>query len=173
MIPDIAGVVTLGALLRVGPNMLPPKFVLRVLQWLRPYYPKMKMPATDFSASFDDAFGDKRWAAVARSDPRVQVSPQATLSGAVLTVSTGEDILARANEWNLPLLAIHSKYDCRADFDAIHQFVDKAGRRCKAEGYWLDDTTGHQLLLDVPAVTNRVMDKVADWVRAQVDKTFS
>jgi alpha-beta hydrolase superfamily lysophospholipase len=120
------------------------------------------------SSTFDEAFGDPEWAAIARRDQAVQISPQPTLGAAVATVTTGEKVASRVQEWNLPLLAIHGIHDCRAMFAATQQFVDQAGAH--AQGYWVQDTTGHQLLQDRPEITGKVISKIVDWITVQVSK---
>jgi alpha-beta hydrolase superfamily lysophospholipase len=164
----LAGVIVLGAVIEIAPGLLPPRFVISMLSLLAPYYPKMKMPATDMSSTFDEAFGDPEWAAIARRDQAVQISPQPTLGAAVATVTTGEKVASRVQEWNLPLLAIHGIHDCRAMFAATQQFVDQAGAH--AQGYWVQDTTGHQLLQDRPEITGKVISKIVDWITVQVSK---
>ena len=166
---ELAGVIVLGGLIKVAEDLVPPRFVIKILSWLAPYYSLMKMPATDMSKTFDEAFGDPEWAAVCRTDPAVKVSPQSTLGAAAATLATGDKVLARARELDVPLLAVHGVHDCRVDFDAVHQFVDQAGS--DAEGFWIEDTTGHQLLQDRKEVTDRVMEKVADWIVKQVQSS--
>ena len=167
-VPNVAGVITLGALLEVNPAVLPPRFIIRILTCLSPYYPKMRMPATDFGDTFEEAFGDKNWASTARQDPVVQVSPKGTLGAITATVATGEKVLERAREFHLPLLAIHARADCRTECSAVEQFVDQAGS--DATGFFLEETSGHQLLQGVPAVTAKVMDKIAGWIQLQVER---
>lgn len=162
----LAGVGTLGALLQVGPGLLPPKPVIRLLSILNVCCPRLKMPATDMSATFDEAFGDREWALTARSDPAVQLSPQATLAGAISMIATGEQVALQANRFDIPLLAVHAVKDCRADCQAVMKFVDQAGS--SAEGVWLGNTTGHQLLQDHKEVTEAVKDKVADWISERI-----
>lgn len=159
---NLAGIVTTGAALEIDPAMLPPKPIIKILALLSRYYPRLKMPATDFSATFDDAFGDKEWAKVARLDPGVQVSPRPTMAGATAILATGEKIARSAEAFGVPLLAIHASKDCRTVCEAMQKFVDRSGPL--TEGFWIEDTTGHQLLQDREEVTSRVMEKMASWL---------
>ena len=159
---NLAGIITTGAALEIDPATLPPKPVIKVLAFLSRYYPGLKMPATDFSATFDAAFGNKEWARVARLDPGVQVSPRPTMAAATAMVTTGEEIARRAEAFGVPLLAIHAIKDCRTMCAAMRKFVDKSGPL--TEGFWVEDTTGHQLLQDREEVTSRVMKKMASWL---------
>ena len=120
------------------------------------------MPATDFSATFDKAFGNKEWAKVARLDPGVQVSPRPTMAAVTATVATGEKIARRAEAFGVPLLAIHAVNDCRTMCAAMQKFVERSGPL--TEGFWIEDTTGHQLLQDREEITSGVMKKMADWL---------
>ncbi|MGD1859076.1 MAG: alpha/beta fold hydrolase [Leptolyngbyaceae cyanobacterium] len=159
---NLAGIITTGAALEINPATLPPKPVIKILALLSRYYPRLKMPATDFSATFDAAFGNKEWAKVARFDPGVQVSPRPTMAAAIATVATGEKIARRAEAFGLPLLAIHASKDCRTMCAAMQKFVAQSGPL--TEGFWVEDTTGHQLLQDREEVTSRVMEKMASWL---------
>ncbi|MGD1908823.1 MAG: alpha/beta fold hydrolase [Leptolyngbyaceae cyanobacterium] len=159
---NLAGIIVTGAALEIDPATLPPKPVIKVLAFLSRFFPRLKMPATDFSATFDAAFGDKEWARVARLDPGVQVSPRPTMGAAIAAVATGEKIASRAEAFEVPLLAIHAVNDCRTMCAAMQQFVDQSGPL--TEGFWIEDTTGHQLLQDREAVTSRVMEKMANWL---------
>ena len=159
---NLAGIIATGAALEINPATLPPKPVIQVLAFLSRYFPSAKMPATDFSATFDDAFGNKEWARVARLDPGVQVSPRPTMAAATATVATGEQIARRAETFGVPLLAIHAIKDCRTMCAAMQRFVDRSGPL--TEGFWIEDTTGHQLLQDREEVTSRVMEKMASWL---------
>ncbi|MEO0985327.1 MAG: alpha/beta fold hydrolase, partial [Cyanobacteria bacterium J06639_14] len=140
---NLAGIITTGAALAINPAMLPPKPAIKVLAFLSRYFPRLKMPATDFSATFDEAFGNKEWAKAARLDPGVQVSPRLTMAGAIATVATGEKITRMAETFGVPLLAIHAIKDCRTMCEAMQKFVDQSGPL--TEGFWVEDTTGHQL----------------------------
>ncbi|MEM9949540.1 MAG: alpha/beta fold hydrolase [Cyanobacteria bacterium P01_D01_bin.36] len=159
---NLTGIITAGALLAINPAMLPPKPVIKVLAFLSRYFPRAKMPATDFSATFDGAFGNKEWAKVARLDPGVQVSPRPTMAAVTATVATGEKIARRAEAFGVPLLAIHAVNDCRTMCAAMQKFVERSGPL--TEGFWIEDTTGHQLLQDREEITSGVMKKMADWL---------
>jgi hypothetical protein len=79
-----AGVIVMGALIEISPGILPPYFVMSILSLLAPYYPKMKMPATDMSSTFDATFGD-------------------TPNGLQLPVATRPSMYRRNPLWEVPL----------------------------------------------------------------------
>jgi len=163
---NLAGVVILGGLIRPAKKALPPPFLVSILIWLSRYYAKFKMPAVDYAATFDDAFGNKEWARVARQDPAVQVSPKFTLSAAASILSGGEALLERASAFPVPLLAIHGRRDCRTQWEAVQEFVDGVSKGLSSSNaeIMLMDTDGHQLLQDKPEITNQVVEKVASWI---------
>jgi alpha-beta hydrolase superfamily lysophospholipase len=161
----LTGVVILGGLIRPAKEVLPPTPVIKILIWLSKYYSKFKMPAANYSETFDEAFGDKEWAKVARSDPMVNVSPQFTLGATASILSGGETLLGRASAFPVPLLAIHGSRDCRTQCEAVQEFVDQVGTKAEI---MLIDTNGHQLLQDKPDVTDLVIDKVATWMREKL-----
>lgn len=70
--PNADGYILSGPLIRIREEMLPPKFVQSIVQFLSSYFPHFKMPGTDFMSSFDEAFGDSRWADAGRADPLIQ-----------------------------------------------------------------------------------------------------
>ncbi|GKY90867.1 hypothetical protein MPSEU_000059500 [Mayamaea pseudoterrestris] len=169
----LAGVVVSAPALKLDPKLLPPEFVIRALTWLAPYYPRLKLPATDLGSSYDDAFGDKRWAEVSRRDTKIQTSPSYTLSSAAATLTTGQSLMDQAHDFSVPLLAIHAKRDCRTQCAATEEFVDRVNQGKidpLAEGVFFDSTTGHQLLQDLPEVSDTVMDKISAWIHEQVKK---
>lgn len=163
---SIAGVVTLGALIRVCAPLLPPPAVIRVLSFVAPLFPRIKLPAIDLSLTFDAAFGDRAWARVARADEQIEISPRPTLMAMKCSLSTGQELLARAAEFPVPLMAIHGARDCRTDISAVHEFVDKAGTEASIV---VIDTDGHQLLQDIPSITHNVIGKVSNWITSSLD----
>jgi alpha-beta hydrolase superfamily lysophospholipase len=162
---QLAGVICTGAVLQVNPDLLPPKPVLKILSWLAPYYPRLKMPNdARMNETYDAAFGDPEWARITRLDDKVLKAPQTTLAGAVGIIETGPLTAKQAATFPCPLLAIHAKGDKRVSIEPIQQFVDQIPReKVDAEGVWVD-SNGHQLLQDQRHVTEPLMDKIASWI---------
>lgn len=161
----VAGVVTLGALVRICPPLLPPRPFVSLCVFAASYIPRVRLPAVDLSATFDQAFGDPEWARVARGDSAVQISPRPTLSGLKCTLATGEELLARAHEFPVPLLAIHAERDCRTEMSAVKEFTDRAGPTATLV---VIDTDGHQLLQDVPAIAEDVIERISNWITSSL-----
>ena len=158
--------ISLGGLLKVHDHFLPPRLVVQVLCFMAHYYPRVIMPATDFESTFDDAFGDKEWARTARADSKISSSIRPTIGGVAATLTSGAAIRGRGAEWELPLLAIHGRHDCRTSFDVMQEFIDKIGPQ-KATMVAID-TTGHQLLQDKPEVIQHVIETVMDWLKRTI-----
>jgi alpha-beta hydrolase superfamily lysophospholipase len=179
----IDGVMLSGGVIHVKKDFLPPQPVVKILLFLSNYYPKLTMPATDFESTFDEAFGDKEWARTARQDPKIVMSIRPTLGSVAATLGTGEKVMARTQEWSVPLLAIHGKNDCRTELSNMQHFVDLVNKNCcggsggKAAGdddaptatLMVMDTNGHQLLQDQPEITNEVIAKFSMWITKQIN----
>jgi alpha-beta hydrolase superfamily lysophospholipase len=171
---QLAGLITSGAVLQVHPDLLPPAPIIKLLTWIAPCFPKLKMPNdAKLEASYDVAFGDVEWARVTRLDSKVQIAPKSTLAGAVGVLTTGPKIMARAanssdanTTFPCPLLALHAKGDSRVDIKPMMTFVDQLGPE-KAQGFWVD-STGHQLFQDQREVTLIVLDMIASWIDSQL-----
>ena len=162
---QLVGAIVLGGLIRVVPDMLPPAPVVALLKYLARYYPRVAMPATDTSKTFDEAFGNKAWAKVARMDPKVSVSVKPTLGMAAAILSAGDSLLERASDFPVPLLAIHGARDCRTQCEVMQEFVDKIGSNAKMV---IIDTDGHQLLQDEPTKSEMVIDTISQWLSEQI-----
>mmetsp|Transcript_15620 Transcript_15620/g.45085 ORF Transcript_15620/g.45085 Transcript_15620/m.45085 type:complete len:320 (-) Transcript_15620:228-1187(-) len=162
---ELAGIISLGGLLEVGDELMPPPFVVSLLGCLSRYYPKAIMPGFDSESTFDDAFGDKEWTKTARMDEKIRVNCPPTLAAASSFFSCGAEILAKAGEFPCPFLAVHGKYDVRAKIEPMSEFVDRVGAQARL--IEVKNTTGHQLLQDVPEVSEQVIQDVGKWILDQ------
>lgn len=162
----LTGVISLAGLVRVGDSILPPAFVVNSICWLAKYYPKTIMRGVDTQSTFDDAFGDKKWARTARADPKIVLQVAPTLSSVATTLSAGDYILENAIHFPVPILAIHARLDVRTKAEAIQEFCDKVGH--KAVAIIVDSTTCHMLLHDVPEVTNQTIRDICEWVEREL-----
>lgn len=166
---SLTGVITSGAVLQVHPDLLPPAPVVKLLSFLAPYYPKLKMPNdARMEASYDSAFGDVEWAHITRLDDKVLKAPKSTLAVSVGVLTTGPNLIQNVAAFPCPLLAIHAKGDTRVSVEPMMKFVDQLGPD-KAQGMWVD-SAGYQLFQDKRDVTLVVMDMIATWIVAQVAK---
>jgi len=147
--------------------MLPPKPVLYILQFLALFFPMLKMPGTDIFSTFDLAFGDKAWAQTGRNDPFIQEA--ATIDPRLGMISS---FLKRAGEIHgsfasvqVPIKILVGENEGRVDVNAIHQLA----REASSEDKDLEVIPGayHQLFQDLPEVTEKVCQRVQDWILAR------
>jgi alpha-beta hydrolase superfamily lysophospholipase len=158
-----AGAVSLGGLITIHPNFKPPRSVVAILVQLAKCSPRWKTLAVDFSHSFDDAFGNKEWAKVARADePHIVVSPRPTLGALSALMTTGDAVMDHASEITIPMLAVHGQRDCRCEIANMEERCSKV-KDHKAKLVPVD-TDGHQLLQDTDEVTDEVMGYISDFV---------
>lgn len=145
-------------------EMLPPMFVIKILNFLSRFFPLVKMPATDFFSTFDLAFGDKGWAKAGRADPFVKEAagnpPRLAMAASILT--SMDDLYSRLNEVQVPFKIFMGENEQRVDTDAIHHFFKVASSEDKA--LEIVDGAYHQLFQDLPEVTEKVNDGVREWV---------
>ena len=142
---------------------------------------KSKTTSSSHTSSYC-SFGNRDWIATAKHDPAVPIKPQLTLAAGLAIMEAGTRLRSQgARDWgDLPLLMVHGQHDGRAQCSAVQQFVDEAqasasgasngSRRSVVEGYFVPDTTGHQLLQDHRVVTERVKDKIATWMVEQIQQ---
>lgn len=161
------GYVLCGPVVRIADGILPPYPVQVILKFLSRYFPLLKLPVVDVSSSFDEAFGDKRWAAAGKADPIVQeslsTSPRLGMLGAV--IGTQDEIGSSAEQVNVPFVIYLGEKDVRINVPAVHKLYEKATSKDKTlhivEGGY------HQLFQDRPEVTAKVVQGIREWVLAR------
>jgi alpha-beta hydrolase superfamily lysophospholipase len=163
----VSGVIALSAMMEPAPGLLPSRFVIKMLSLFSPCFPQLKLPPPEVIPNFDEAFGNRDWALAARTDPMVPMVPRPTLSTARAMITGAERIELKAKSFELPILAIHALKDSRAVFTAVQKLVDRVGSR--AEGRWIEETTGHHLLQDHREVSEQVKEKIATWIAGQLN----
>ena len=168
---NIRGVILLGGMVRIKEDFLPPKLIIQILVLLSKCFPRTLMPATDFSQTYDEAFGDVRWATISRNDSKVCINPRPTIQMIKEILCQGDIVVNRIHEIvgsskNTKILAIHSVNDCRTDASAVEKLCTNIGIE-QAEFVPIYDTIGHQLLQDQPDITIKVINKIAQWIDTQ------
>ena len=177
----IRGVILLGGMISIKEEFLPPKIVIQILVWLSTCFPRTLMPATDFSQTYNEAFGDVRWATISRSDSMVCINPRPTIQMIKEILCQGDIVVNRIHEisssaantssdtsskTNAKILAIHAIEDCRTDASAVEALCTTIGIE-QAEFVPIYGTTGHQLLQDQPDITIKVITKISQWIDTQ------
>eukprot|EP00533_Pseudo-nitzschia_delicatissima_P015306 CAMPEP_0197274414 /NCGR_PEP_ID=MMETSP1432-20130617/12646_1 /TAXON_ID=44447 /ORGANISM="Pseudo-nitzschia delicatissima, Strain UNC1205" /LENGTH=72 /DNA_ID=CAMNT_0042740201 /DNA_START=59 /DNA_END=274 /DNA_ORIENTATION=- len=61
-----------GPVITLRDEVLLPNIVLVVAKFLARFFPKLKIPGTELYSTFDEAFGNPRWAQAGRADSVVQ-----------------------------------------------------------------------------------------------------
>jgi acylglycerol lipase len=161
------GYILCGTVINVKEEMLPPKPVVAIVKWIGTFLPKVTLPAADVFATFDDAFGDPRWAKAGRADPIVQEAARTPprLGFAASVLKTADTISQRLDQINVPFAIFTGEKDVRvhpADSFRLYETspsTDKSLTQVK-NGY-------HQLFQDMPDVTQAVIDGVKDWILAR------
>lgn len=125
------------------------------------------MPGTDFFSTFDLAFGDKGWAQTGRNDLIIQeaatIAPKLGMITSVLkNMNAMYDSL---EEVNVPFKIFMGENEGRVDVDAVKQLA----RVAKSTDKEIEIVEGgyHQLFQDVPVVTQKVCQRVQQWVLAR------
>ena len=110
--PGVAAHVLSGALLRMAPATAPPWLVVQALRLLGTLLPAMRVTLPSLNATFDSAFGDPRWAAAARADPRVAVD-SFYMGAAAQNFPKMQEILASAPQVTISnILKFYHTLDC-------------------------------------------------------------
>lgn len=156
-----------GPVIRVLPEMLPPKIVIKILGFVARFFPMLTMPGTDFFSTFDLAFGDKGWAQAGRNDPIIQeaatLDPKLGMISSVL--SNMESMNRNLEEVNVPFKIFMGEMEGRVDVAAVKRLAEVA----KSSDKEIEIVEGgyHQLFQDVPEVTEKVCQHVKEWIFAR------
>lgn len=85
------GYIMTGPIISLRQDMLPPRFVVKIVKILVRFFAELKMPGIDLYTTFDEAFGDPCWAKAGRADPFIQEAfvtpPLLDMTVSFLTVS--------------------------------------------------------------------------------------
>mmetsp|Transcript_49399 Transcript_49399/g.119820 ORF Transcript_49399/g.119820 Transcript_49399/m.119820 type:complete len:358 (+) Transcript_49399:255-1328(+) len=159
------GYIFTGPVVKLLPEMLPPKFVIVVLTFLARFFPLLGMPGTDFFSTFDLAFGDKGWAKAGRNDPFVQeaslIPPRLGMIASVL--SNMDQVYQRMDEIRVPFKIFMGENEGRVDTDAVRKLAEVASSKDKS--IEIVDGAYHQLFQDQPEVTTQVCEGIVDWIK--------
>mmetsp|Transcript_29833 Transcript_29833/g.44032 ORF Transcript_29833/g.44032 Transcript_29833/m.44032 type:complete len:335 (-) Transcript_29833:187-1191(-) len=161
------GYIFTGPVIKLLPEMLPPKIVLTIMGFVGKFFPMLSMPSTDFLSTFDEAFGDPAWAQTGRNDPLVLeaagIPPRLGMIGSVLSHMTAD--FERLEEINVPFMMYVGEKEIRVDVDAIKAFEKRASSSDK--GIEIVPGARHQLFQDLPEVTERLTKRIQDWILAR------
>lgn len=157
--PNTNGYILSGPVVHIRKEMLPPQFVQKIVIFLSRHFPHLKMPGTDFMSTFDEAFGDSRWADAGRVDPFIfeAASTPLRLSMGASAISTSDKIWNNKQDIGVPFAIFMGEKDtrvCIPDSEALY-------REAKSQDKTLTIVPGghHQLYQDTPQVTQSVIKR--------------
>ncbi|CAE7264962.1 MGLL, partial [Symbiodinium pilosum] len=164
----IAGYILCGPIVRIKKEMMPPPCVIGIAKFLARFFPKLPLPGVDVTSTFDEAFGDPRWAAAGKADPVVQ-----RVINAQMHVRTGAESLGAMEFINLPenqkkfkapIAMIIGEKEVRVDLGAAFEFYMTAG----SDDKYLKVLKGarHQLFQDQPELIQVAVQEVISWLKA-------
>lgn len=165
--PVADGYILSGPVIRLKKEMLPPPFVIAILRFVSRFFPLLSLPVVDVASTFDDAFGDKRWAVGSRTDPFIQeaftVPPR--LRSVISVIDASNVIWSSKERMDFPFVIFIGENDTRvegAESQAVYDTAKSQDKTLKVipGGY-------HQLYQDQPEVTQSVINGVAEWVLAR------
>lgn len=166
--PNADGYVLSGPVIHIRKEMLPPKFVQEIVKFLGKFFPHLKMPGTDFKSTFDEAFGDPKWAAAGRADPFIQeaASTPPRLAMVASAISASDTIWDNKHQITSPFIIFMGQEDVRVYIPDSEELYSQA----KSTDKTLVIVPGgrHQLYQDQPNVTQYVVDGVKDWILARI-----
>jgi len=161
------GYILTGPVITVREEMLPPKIVIRIVKFLARFFPKMKMPGTDIASTFDEAFGDPRWAKAGRADPIVQewfgTTPLLDMAVSALTVS--ESNKRSMDQVDVPISVMVGDGDVRINIPESKLLIKVA--KSKDKRFKLYENARHMLFQDKPEISREAMNDVKDWILAR------
>ena len=147
--------------------MLPPKPVLKVLNFLARFFPLLKMPGTDFFGTFDLAFGDKGWALAGRNDPMIQEAatnpPRLGMAASILT--NMDKTFRSLGDIRVPFKIFLGENEARVDVSAVKHLAQVA--RSADKEMEIVEGGFHQLFQDQANVTAFVCHRIVSWVLAR------
>ena len=161
------GYVMAGPAITLRPEMLPPRFVIKIVKVLARFFPSLKMPGVDIFSTFDDAFGDPRWAEAARADPFIQEAfVSAPLLGmAASTLTASDNIVASMDRVEAPFFIVVGNEDTRIvipDSERLVQLARSNDKRLK-----IVENDRHMLFQDKAEITAEVINDIKEWILAR------
>jgi len=163
----IAGLLLAAPVIRVAEEVLPPPWMLWGLRVVSSFMPRMKVPAHQ-DDTFDQAFGDKSWAAKARADPLVVFEPP-RLRTADEIISTCEQLADTLHLVSAPLFVLHGTEDVRTSAENSKELIERAASADKE--LKLYPGAAHQLLQDKADITKNVIADIKQWIGTRVQRT--
>mmetsp|Transcript_2881 Transcript_2881/g.8806 ORF Transcript_2881/g.8806 Transcript_2881/m.8806 type:complete len:356 (-) Transcript_2881:536-1603(-) len=168
--PDVAdkvkGVILCAPALGVAPEVLPPWPVLKAVQYIGRFFPKLRVPGDEVSGdTWDRAFGDPALAKLSKEDPLTNYGVPTRMGNAVAHFSAMDTISSDVEKFSVAnVLVLHNREDCRTPFSNSEQFISRV--QVSGEKKLVSfDSTGHQIFQDTEKVRNEAIQAVEDFIR--------
>jgi acylglycerol lipase len=160
---NVSGIVFSGPVIRVAPEVLPPKPVVFVIKALATVFPLLSVPSSEVADGFEGAFGDQSFAKQAKKDPLV-IFDNPRLRSAAEILATVDANCKAFSQVTQPLLVLHGDQDKRTHAANSVEFVGSVSSSDKR----LEIIKGgnHQLLQDQPALTAAVTEHIVAFFKS-------
>lgn len=141
--------------------------MLALAKILARFFPRAVLPGDGVSGeTFDKAFGTKELADLAKVDPLTDTFGMKVRLGTMTTLLPCFDRLQEemGNVRMKNLLIMHNEQDCRTEFEASKEFVEKVHCDGVVE-LFNPGGTGHQLFQETLEITQAAIDKAVGFVQ--------
>eukprot|EP01025_Chloroclados_australasicus_P059070 TRINITY_DN7457_c0_g1_i3.p1 TRINITY_DN7457_c0_g1~~TRINITY_DN7457_c0_g1_i3.p1 ORF type:complete len:353 (+),score=37.90 TRINITY_DN7457_c0_g1_i3:94-1152(+) len=159
VVKAVQGVALACPVLQINPKLLPPRPVLAVMGAVSLAFPKLPLP-NEVEKTFEDAFGDKDFAAEARHDPLVVFDPPRLRDISTL-ISALRRMLPLARKMQTPWLIIQGQLDTR--IEPRHAVEFHVHSTCEDKTLKQYPDAHHQMFQDIEDVTQRAMTDFSEW----------
>lgn len=158
---DAQALILSGSLVTLTKEVIPPRLIQPFMELISTCVPPVRVPNDQFDATFDDAFGDKRYPEAARNDPIVLYQPP-TLRYVMQVVLSTREVAGKLGSIRAPLLLLHGKEDGRCGWENSQKLYDKTSSTIKKLKVYEGMT--HQLLQESPHYQKMVFDDILQWL---------
>ncbi|CAD7703868.1 unnamed protein product [Ostreobium quekettii] len=153
----IRGLILLAPLIR--PAGLPPGPVVAVAKLIGRLFPRLVMPGDEFSGdNFDQAFGDREVAEMAKRDPLVQYGGDVRIGPIARALRACDELERRMGE--LAVVVLQNEGDVRTEIAHSQEMLGRIGRVRDKELVRLPGTA-HLSFQDAPGVREENVARVA------------
>jgi len=163
--PNLSALVVSSGLFKLAPKTAPPALVVWLIKHLGALFPRQTVTLKELDDTFDSAFGDPRWAAAARKDPRVVVNAF-YLGSSSQTLKALSRIMTTAPKISdIPVLVQHPEFDTRTDPRAAKAWFEGVSSSDKTLRMYPE--ASHQMFQDSETNIRRVTADLASWLDAR------
>jgi acylglycerol lipase len=163
--PNLSALVVSAGLFRLAPKTSPPAPVVWLIKHLGALFPQKRVVLKELDATFDEAFGDPRWAAAARKDPLIVVN-EFFLGSSSQTLKALPRLMSMAPKISqIPVLVQHPEFDTRTDPAAAKEWFESVGSADKTLKMYPD--ASHQMFQDSEENVRIVTEDLVSWLDAR------